>query len=60
MTGFFLLRNSMARVEELSIEEIRKRFVEGGEPVSQRVLSRLQRDSRQGVQRLYASLKKRF
>jgi ribonuclease HII len=50
----------MARVEELSIEEIRKRFVEGREPVSQRVLNRLQRDSRLGVQRLYASLKKRF
>jgi ribonuclease HII len=50
----------MARVEELSIDEIRKRYVENQEPVSQRILSRLQRDSRQGVQRLYATLRKRF
>ena len=45
---------------ELSIDEIRERFVENGEPVSARVLSRLQRDSRQGVRQLYAVLKKRF
>src|SRR3981189_1237091 len=45
---------------ELSIDEIRERFVENGEPVSARVLSRLQRDSRQGVRQLYGALKKRF
>jgi ribonuclease HII len=50
----------MARVEELSVDEIRKRYVEGGQPVSQQVLNRLQRDPRQGVHRLYAALKKRF
>jgi len=50
----------MSRVEELSIDEIRKRYVQNQEPVSQRVLNRLQRDSRQGVQRLYETLKKRF
>ncbi len=50
----------MARVEELSVDEIRKRYVENKEPVSQQVLNRLQRDSRQGVQRLYATLRKRF
>jgi ribonuclease HII len=50
----------MARMEELSIDEIRKRYVENQEPVSQRILSRLQRDSRQGVQRLYETLRKRF
>ena len=50
----------MARVEELSVEEIRKRYLEGGEPVSAQILSRLQRDSRQGVQRLTAVLKKRY
>src|SRR5258708_8939349 len=50
----------MARVEDLSVDEIRKRYIERGEPVSQQVLNRLQRDSRQGVQKLYASLKKRF
>ena len=45
---------------ELSIDEIRERFVEKGEPVSARVLSRLQRDPRQGVRQLYGALKKRF
>lgn len=50
----------MARVEELSVDEIRKRYVERKEPVSQQVLNRLQRDSRQGVQRLYVALRKRF
>jgi len=50
----------MARVEELSVEEIRKRYVQDQEPVTQRVLNRLQRDSRQGVQRLYETLSKRF
>jgi ribonuclease HII len=50
----------MARVEELSVDEIRKRYVEDKQPVSQQVLNRLQRDKRQGVQRLYAALRKRF
>ena len=47
-------------VDELSIDEIRQRYVENGEPVSARMLSRLQRDPRQGVRQLYAALKKRF
>ncbi len=50
----------MARVEDLSVEEIRKRFLEKGEPVSAQILTRLQRDRRQGVHKLYESLKKRF
>src|SRR5260221_14286437 len=50
----------MARVEELSVEDIRKRYLEGGEPVSAQILTRLQRDSRAGVKKLHASLKKRF
>src|SRR5438067_8756095 len=50
----------MARVEDLSVEEIRKRFLEKGEPVSAQILTRLQRDKRQGVRNLYESLKKRF
>lgn len=50
----------MAHVEELSVEEIRKRYLENAEPVSAHVLSRLQRDPRQGVRRLHAALKKRF
>jgi ribonuclease HII len=50
----------MARVEDLSVEDIRKRFLEKGEPVSAQILTRLQRDPRQGVRKLYESLKKRF
>src|SRR6266550_9234992 len=47
-------------VDEFSIDEIRQRYVEGGEAISARVLSRLQRDPRQGVRHLYGALKKRF
>jgi ribonuclease HII len=50
----------MARVDELSIEEIRQRYLERSEPVSAQLLARLRRDPRQGVRRLYAILKKRF
>jgi len=50
----------MARVEELSVDEIRKRYVESKDPVSAQILTRLQRDRRQGVQKLHALLKKRF
>ena len=50
----------MARVEELSVDEIRKRYLQDQEPISQQVLNRLQRDSRQGVQRLHACLARRF
>ena len=39
----------MARVEELSVEDIRKRYAESDEPVSAQILNRLQRDKRQGV-----------
>lgn len=47
-------------VDELSIAQIRKRYVENGAPVSAQVLNRLQRDSRQGVRQLYVALKKRY
>jgi ribonuclease HII len=50
----------MARVDELSIEEIRQRYLDKAEPVSAQILGRLQRDSRQGVRSLYAMLKKRY
>src|SRR2546430_10240622 len=50
----------MARVDELSIDEIRQRFLDKGEPVSAHILTRLQRDPRQGVRQLYAALKRRF
>src|SRR5437899_12089976 len=51
----------MARgVDELSIDEIRQRYLENGELVSAQALTRLQRDSRHGVRRLYVALKKRY
>src|SRR3954462_11120531 len=50
----------MARVEELSIEDIRKRYLESDEPVPPQILGRLQRDPRLGVQRLHAALRKRY
>ena len=51
----------MARsVDELSVDEIRQRYLEGRELVSARVLNILQRDPRQGVSRLHAALKKRY
>ncbi len=50
----------MARVDELSIEDIRQRYLDRGERVSAQILGRLQRDPRQGVRRLYTMLKKRY
>ena len=47
-------------LDQLSVDEIRQRFIETGRPVSAQVLSRLQRDPRQGVRHLYSALKKRF
>ncbi len=50
----------MSRVEELSVEEIRKRYLDKDEPVSAQILTRLQKDKREGVKKLHAVLKKRF
>lgn len=50
----------MPRVEELSVEEIRKRYVDSAEPVSPQTLHRLKKDSRLGVRRLYSALAKRY
>ena len=50
----------MARLEELSVEDIRKRYVESTDPVSPQVLTRLQKDPRTGVKKLLALLKKRY
>jgi ribonuclease HII len=50
----------MARLEELPIAEIRKRYLEGREPLSQQTLNRLERDSREGVRKLCVSLRRRF
>jgi len=50
----------MSRVEDLSIEDIRKRYLDKDEPVSAQILTRLQKDKREGVRKLHAVLKKRF
>jgi ribonuclease HII len=50
----------MSRIEELSVEDIRKRYLDKNEPVSAQILTRLQRDPREGVRKLHATLKKRF
>ena len=50
----------MARLEELPIAEIRKRYVEGHEPLTQQTLNRLERDAREGVKKLCVSLRRRF
>ena len=49
----------MPRLEQLSVDEIRKRYVESTEPVSAQLLTRLQKDPRTGVKKLLALLKKR-
>jgi ribonuclease HII len=50
----------MPRLEDLSVEDIRKRYLEGAEPVSAQALTRLQKDPRLGVRKLLVVLKKRF
>jgi ribonuclease HII len=51
----------MARgLEELSIDEIRQRYLDKGERVSAQLLAKLQRDPRNGVRKMYAALKKRY
>ena len=50
----------MAKITELSVDEIRKRYIEDGGEITLQTLNRLQRDPRQGVQRLCAVLKKRY
>ena len=44
----------------ISLEEIRKKFLIPGKPVSSHLLTRLRRDSRIGAQRLYEALAARF
>ena len=50
----------MPRVEELSVEDIRRRYLDTPDPVSAQVLTRLQKDPRAGVKKLLVSLRKRF
>jgi len=48
------------KFEDLSVEEIRRQYLRGDQPVTAQFLSRLRRDSRQGVRRLHEFLKKRY
>ena len=48
------------RLAELSVDDIRRRFLDSGAPVSPQALARLRRDPRQGVRRLYAQLRARY
>jgi ribonuclease HII len=45
---------------KLSIEEIRDRYLRGGEPISPRALNELRRDPRQGARKLYETLRVRY
>ncbi|HSL82653.1 MAG TPA: ribonuclease HII, partial [Thermoanaerobaculia bacterium] len=51
----------MARTTtHLSVEELRRRFVQGGEPVSGQLLNRLRRDRRHGVRQIHDLLRRRL
>jgi ribonuclease HII len=47
-------------LSKLSVDEIRERYARADEPVTAQTLSKLKRDPRQGVQVIYASLKRRY
>ncbi|HEU4617976.1 MAG TPA: ribonuclease HII [Gammaproteobacteria bacterium] len=49
-----------SNLTRLSIDEIRERYARADQPVSPQLLNKLKRDPRQGVQRLYETLKKRY
>jgi ribonuclease HII len=48
------------RLAELSVDDIRRRFLDSGAAVTPQALARLRRDPRLGVRRLYAQLKARY
>jgi len=48
------------KFEDLSIDEIRRQCAGGDQPLTAQFLSRLRRDSRQGVRKLHELLKKRY
>jgi len=49
-----------SRSEGETVEALRERLLNGEGPVSARTLAQLRRDARPGVQKLYATLKRRF
>src|SRR2546426_12831103 len=48
------------KLRELSIEEIRERFLSEQRPVTPQSLTKLRRDPRHGVGKIYELLKKRY
>ena len=50
----------MARIEELPIAEIRKRYVDGATPLTLQIINRLERDPREGVRKLCMALRRRY
>jgi ribonuclease HII len=48
------------RLTELSVDDLRRRYLDPAQAVSPQVLARLRRDPRQGVRRLYSLLKARY
>lgn len=48
------------KLDKLSIEEIREHILGADQPVTARVLNKLERDPRQGARKLYELLKKRY
>lgn len=48
-----------SKLSDLSIAEIRSRYLQGAEPVSPQLLGRLKRDPRSGVRQVYQVLKRR-
>jgi len=46
-------------LRNLSIEEIRERFLQKGQPITAYLVNKLKRDPRQGVRKIYEFLKKR-
>ena len=49
-----------SRFSQLSVDQIRERYVRGGQPVSGAMLAKLRRDPRQGVRRIYEVLERRY
>ena len=48
------------KFSDLSIEEIRTQFLDGGQPITAQFLNKLARDPRQGVRKMRETLRRRF
>jgi ribonuclease HII len=50
----------VSKLDQLSVDELRRRYLDPAQPVSPQVLARLRRDARRGVRQLHAQLKARY